>query len=700
MERRNRNLIAILLTIVMVAAECSTVFAASVKETPAKSEPEILGLSGFGYAGPYTIECDHTYGAIFPNAFVVKDYQGNVLPNDSYTVTLSYNYKEKHYDSQQGVYVAGLKPGDKMDLDIDLIVKEEASPISPTETGFVNVTHKGTVRNVEVKKGQITKSQLMSGLLCDKDDSLARAVEDRKIPWRVYDYYMVYGGGCRPYLKLTDKGAEKLAGYEDLSFTEYVTLNAYEDFDLRIERLNRESNLFYPRDTYRDDDITDYFDIDITGASVKMTFFGSSELRVDTKEIRMGTTAAEFRDFLKKHTCLKIDGKVYDAWDSSNLELTDIVYYSENGVVPLDDDKALEEALSREGNQVIVYLKTESYVDGKEEVHAESSASFIVRKNAYKLVLEPFKEVASATGASYDRVKHDLMVNAYAIKNETEKVLVGSLGDGERLRLNVFDDKNRVLKGEEKRQLFENFRPGDKLTFDLKWYLPSEGRYIKYSDRPLEFFDYGGSEFADPVSSNYADPFSDAHRTDGYDVGELAADAAPYEFDVFRSSTAIGAVPVKITQKFRSYVSMNGFDPFANHRFTSDNKKIAIVDKKGYLKPKKRGMVNIYLEQKTDDGGWIQIGNPIEIFVQVPEMKKKVFVSTGEEIFAHTFISRTTFAPNRWISTKPSVATIDEKTGKITPISSGTTKIIAVYGDPNDRKKNSKKKYKTTLRVN
>ena len=87
------------------------------------------------------------------------------------------------------------------------------------------------------------------------------------------------------------------------------------------------------------------------------------------------------------------------------------------------------------------------------------------------------------------------------------------------------------------------------------------------------------------------------------------------------------------------------------------------------------------------------------MFVQVPQMKKKEYASVGAELCGHSFISMTTFAPNKWISSKPSVAMVDEKTGKITVVGTGTTKIIAVYGNPENRKYNSKKKYKTTLKV-
>ena len=556
-------------------------------------------------------------------------------------------------------------------------------------------------------KGEITKDDLISGLHYYKRGRTLRDIENRKIPWAIIGYRY-----CSPYLILTDKGAEKLKDTRDGAVR---VLNADEDFNLKIERHSKERR-------YSSLDITDYFDIDLTGATARFSFQDGSEIKIDVDEVRMGTSAAEFRKILRDNASMKFNCEPQDAWSGSDMKIDEISWRSGSGVfikIDPNNDRALEEILSGEGNEIKVKGTTQT--NGYRYVYAYGYKTITVCKNSYRLVLEPFKEVASATGASYDRTKHDFMANVYALKNETEKIRVGSLGDGERFRLNIFDDNYRHLRGEEKDQYFENIRPGDRLNYFFRWYIPSEGRslkyqsadwdenafgtgYIKDSECPLEFFENGsGGEYADPTQDHVpgptADPYADVHKTEAYDMGTLSTDAAPYEFDVMRSTTAIGAVPVKISKKFSSYVSMDGFDPFVNHRFTTDNRSIATVDKKGYLKPKKRGRVNIFLEQKSDDGGWIRLGEPVEMFVQVPQMKKKEYASVGAELCGHSFISMTTFAPNKWISSKPSVAMVDEKTGKITVVGTGTTKIIAVYGNPENRKYNSKKKYKTTLKV-
>ena len=704
----------------MVIAEGTTAFAAYPAGVVEEKEPEILGTSGKGYAAIYEIEGDLVYGADYSDhyalldSWVVKDYDKRVVKDYSLTVSdnlYPFRFNGEGYRDMSDLYYAGVKPGDRIDVDVILTIREAASPISPTQTGYYDKVYTCTVKGVEIIKGQITKDDLVSGFVYYKRGNTLRDIENKKVPWALEGYRY-----CSPYLILTDEGAEKL---KDPGDRDVRDLNAYEDFDLKIERYSGPKR-------YSSLDITDYFDIDLEGAKVTFSFQDGSEIKIDVDEVRVGTSAAEFRKILRDNASLKFNCEVQDAWSGSDMKIDKISWRSGSGNfidIDPDDDRALEQILSGEGNEIKVKGTTQT--NGYRYVYAYGDQMIVVRKNSYRLILEPFKEVASATGASYDRTKHDFMSNVYALKNETEKIRVGSLGDGERFRLNVFDKDYRHLKGEEKGQFFERIRPGDRLNYNFRWYIPSEGRYLKYqsaewdenyfstgyimiSERPLEFFEYGSGDgsgdeqsdtFPATVSSPYVDPFAPAHKTEAYDIGELPADAAPYEFDVMRSTTAIGAVPVKISKKFSSYVSMDGFDPFVNHRFTTDNRSIATVDKKGYLKPKKRGRINIFLEQKSDDGGWIRLGEPVEMFVQVPQMKKKEYVSAGTELNGHSFISMTTFAPNKWISSKPSVAMVDEKTGKITVVGTGTTKIIAVYGNPENRKYNSKKKYKTTLKV-
>ncbi len=108
-------------------------------------------------------------------------------------------------------------------------------------------------------------------------------------------------------------------------------------------------------------------------------------------------------------------------------------------------------------------------------------------------------------------------------------------------------------------------------------------------------------------------------------------------------------------------------------------------------------MFQIFLEQKAKGSGWTQIGEPVTMYSQMPAMIKKDNLSlpSGGTGNAYKYLSRTSYSPTRWISTKDSVASVRED-GTITPHSKGSTKLIAQYGDG---KGSSGKKYKTKLKL-
>ena len=85
----------------------------------------------------------------------------------------------------------------------------------------------------------------------------------------------------------------------------------------------------------------------------------------------------------------------------------------------------------------------------------------------------------------------------------------------------------------------------------------------------------------------------------------------------------------------------------------------------------------------------------MHLYIQKPQMEKKVQESAtaGAKLDAFKYLSKTTYRPTKWISSKPSVATIDDN-GVITILKKGNTKIIAVYGEGTN---SSNKKYATKL---
>lgn len=237
---------------------------------------------------------------------------------------------------------------------------------------------------------------------------------------------------------------------------------------------------------------------------------------------------------------------------------------------------------------------------------------------------------------------------------------------------------------------------------------------VSGGNRITMVYDYKGSESGpsgpesgntDPEKSSektdkdISDAFSKAHDTDGKDVaaGTVSSGNAKYSFDAEKSNTVVVTKSTNISKKFDHLAGINGFDASAKHRYSVDDKKIAKIDKKGNLKPKTGGEINIYLEQKVKGSGWTKIGDPVHLYIQKPEMQKKASadLSSDSTIDAYQYLSHTTYSPNVWKSSKPAVASVDEK-GVITVHKKGSAKITAVYGEG---KNSSGKKYTTKLNV-
>ncbi len=194
---------------------------------------------------------------------------------------------------------------------------------------------------------------------------------------------------------------------------------------------------------------------------------------------------------------------------------------------------------------------------------------------------------------------------------------------------------------------------------------------------------------------------AEEHKTTGTDIETVSSNAEKYVFNVGSSDTSyvvVANTKADISAAFDNIKSSSDYVATAKHRYRCKNKRIAKVSKEGILTPKKTGEVDIIVQQKVKGEGWKQVGDNIHFYVQKPEMKKKkesVNLSVGS-LDAHQFLSKTTFSPTKWISTNPEVATVDGSTGIITLHSTGSTYIIARYGNP---KTGSNKKYKIKLKV-
>ena len=217
-------------------------------------------------------------------------------------------------------------------------------------------------------------------------------------------------------------------------------------------------------------------------------------------------------------------------------------------------------------------------------------------------------------------------------------------------------------------------------------YLPLESKTLYLSKE---------DEKQDDSKKDITDPYSEAHKTDASDVETVSSGNAKFVFDAEKSDTVVVAKKYDISKKLKNLEKDSAYVSSAKHRYTVDNKNVATINKKGQLKPKKSGEVNISLEQKEKGGSWKKIGAPVHMYIQMPKMKKDETAKKGTTLDAYKFLSHTTYAPTKWMSTNRSVATVDEK-GVITVLKKGKAKIVAVYGDG---KNSSKKKYATKIKV-
>lgn len=220
---------------------------------------------------------------------------------------------------------------------------------------------------------------------------------------------------------------------------------------------------------------------------------------------------------------------------------------------------------------------------------------------------------------------------------------------------------------------------------------------IKYNSGSNENNGGGNSGNTQAPASGVSDPYSEAHNTDGSDAETVSSGNAKYGFDAKKSSSLIVGSKADVSDKFDDHSKLETYDASAKHRFTLDKKKLASINNKGILNPKKSGVVTLSYEQKVKGGKWTKIGESVRMYIQMPAMlkKDKVSLSAGDKIDAYKYLGHTTYSPTKWMSSKESVASIDDN-GIITLKKKGSAQIIAIYGEG---KGSTKKKYKTALKV-
>ena len=199
--------------------------------------------------------------------------------------------------------------------------------------------------------------------------------------------------------------------------------------------------------------------------------------------------------------------------------------------------------------------------------------------------------------------------------------------------------------------------------------------------------------YGDKKDPDYTDPASPLHKTIAEDITEVSTENVKYAFNPLVNNAVAAFTKADISGAF---TGLPDYDQNAKHRYISKDKKTAKVNKKGILQGKKRGEVDITCQQKVQGGSWQQLGEDLHIFVQLPEMEKKVEVSLSDTgLSAYRYLRKTSYSPTAWRSTNEKVANVDEN-GNITLLKAGKTNIIAEYGEG---KTGSKKKFKTKLTV-
>ncbi len=120
------------------------------------------------------------------------------------------------------------------------------------------------------------------------------------------------------------------------------------------------------------------------------------------------------------------------------------------------------------------------------------------------------------------------------------------------------------------------------------------------------------------------------------------------------------------------------------------------------------GKVTITGQTKNSKGKWVDTKSfSFTAFKPAFTVKTVTFTCPYDEtinpddaaasVDGNTLLKDTTAMPATWISAKPQIAAVDPDTGLITAVSKGSTRITAVYGDPES---NNCAKYPITVKVN
>ncbi|MCR5747849.1 MAG: Ig-like domain-containing protein [Lachnospiraceae bacterium] len=191
---------------------------------------------------------------------------------------------------------------------------------------------------------------------------------------------------------------------------------------------------------------------------------------------------------------------------------------------------------------------------------------------------------------------------------------------------------------------------------------------------------------ADKDEVNPDEPTDPTDPTDPSDPSEPGS--SPSENEIFVPGVAANA---------KNYITINSAYAGAKIKYKSSDKKIAAVNGKGVIKFKKNGIVTITaIDKKTKT----ELGSHTFNVIMPEITQKNVEVTQGTVSINGFDYLKNANSKVVWVSSKPSVASVDASSGEIKITGTGKAKIYAVFGASDIKDKNgSKKKYKFTLKV-
>ncbi len=402
---------------------------------------------------------------------------------------------------------------------------------------------------------------------------------------------------------------------------------------------------------------------------------GDSEAGKISESLKVRTNGA-----YDTKTTKEKDRKKYDENDANSGDLIAEINQDEDAVkadINLTTDVAREQIdqlteaekkAIKNGDDFRVYLDVMNGEKGlndsdKERIEKYASEKYSGAKPKKYVDLKLFKQVGTNTPVGISNINSELEVSI-DIPDDLKNSSVEETADEESQSENLMTAEQKtfyLVKTDAGAELVAS-TTGNTLTFKTKEFESIYAILVSSSEGG------GGSE---------TDPGTGTETGTEITSGLLVAKQKFYGKDLF---TKYGQAGSGYKYKFR-------VDNKAERRFIKAGRK--------YIKAKRPGKATVALYQKVKGGSWTKVEERT-FTVEKPSVTKKVYnLKSGDTAYASTFITNTMqTAPTSYVSSKPSVASVDPTTGKITVHRKGRATIsIIYYGSRKSAK------YKTKLKI-